>query len=151
MSARYIPSVLILLILGLGHSTAQVPVKIVVRGLENNEGALLLAVFNDQEQFPYEPFLEFKWPKDTVTGHSLATTINLPHPGNYAFSALDDENDNGELDRKFIGFTTEHFGFSNNARPGLFRPPSYFDCLVEIHWEDNTVPIYLQRKNKEDD
>lgn len=127
-----------------GLSRAQVSVALDVSGFDNNKGDLLLAVFNDPSQFPYDPFMEFKWPKDTLNGERMILEISLPITGKYAFSVLDDENSSGDIDKNFIGFPTERFGFSNDARPGWFKPPSYESCIFEIKEEMNVVRIKLQ-------
>jgi uncharacterized protein (DUF2141 family) len=124
---------------------AQVSVKLTVTGFHNNEGRLLLAVFNNLSQFPYEPFLEFAWEKDTVSGSNMIIDFDLPAEGSYAFSVLDDKNSNGEMDKNFIGLPQEHFGFSNNARPVIFSPPEFEDCLVKILPGINDLEIILQR------
>jgi uncharacterized protein (DUF2141 family) len=45
-------------------------------------------------------------------------------PGQYAVSAIHDENDNQKLDKSFVGLPTEGVAFSNNARIS-FGPPKY--------------------------
>jgi uncharacterized protein (DUF2141 family) len=125
--------------------SAQVSVKLTVTGFHNSEGRLLLAVFNDISQFPYEPFMEFGWEKDTVSGSSMVIDFDLPAEGSYAFSVLDDNNANGELDKNFIGLPQEHFGFSNDARPAFFSPPEFEECLVNILPGVNDLKILLQR------
>jgi uncharacterized protein (DUF2141 family) len=67
-------------------------------------------------------------------GHEIATCVASVHahhalcelegvlPGEYAFAFLHDEDDDGALDRNFIGIPEEGFGFSNDARPGLGAP-----------------------------
>ena len=151
---KHIRTIIALLFAGIlinSQLSAQVQVTVVIKGFENNQGDLLMGVFNDPEQFPYEPFLEFAWPKDTISGNSLVADLSLPKPGKYAFSVLDDENASGDMDKNIIGFPKEHFGFSNGARPGFLKPPAYTDCLVEIRREENTVRIYLHRKMKEEE
>jgi len=124
---------------------AQVRVSLTVEGFHSARGKLLLAVFNREEQFPYEPFLDFSWQKDTLAGYSMTVEFSLPGYGVYAFSVLDDENGNGELDKNFIGLPQERFGFSNGAKAGLFGPPDYPECTVEIKQGDNKLNICLQR------
>lgn len=56
-------------------------------------------------------------------GRATCVLEDVP-PGTYAFAYLHDEDDDGGLDRDWIGIPSEGFGFSNNAAPGL-GPPSY--------------------------
>ena len=128
-----------------GKISAQVEVTLIVKGFRNNNGDLLMGVFNDPGQFPYDPFLEFAWPKDTLNGDQMVLTFTLPEKGFYACSVLDDENSSGGMDKNFIGVPKEYFGFTNDARPGLFSPPSYKDCLVEIKESRNKLTIKLKK------
>lgn len=125
--------------------SAQITVTLQVVGFHNNDGDLLLGVFNDESQFPFDPFLEYEWPKDTLTGNTMVVEFSVPEAGNYALSLMDDENSSGDMDKNFIGYPTEHYGFSNDVHPGLFKPPSYKDCLVEISGPGHELIINLQK------
>lgn len=70
--------------------------------------------------------------KDTARVHGrVAVCIfrGVP-PGRYAISAYHDKNDDGSLDRNFIGIPTEDFTFSSGAKAGL-GPPSFEDADFE--------------------
>jgi uncharacterized protein (DUF2141 family) len=56
--------------------------------------------------------------------------MNLP-PGRYALAVYHDMNDNWKLDKNFVGYPKEPFGFSNNYRP-VFSGPNFEDCAFEI-------------------
>lgn len=45
--------------------------------------------------------------------------------GTYALGAFLDTNDNGSLDRNWLGFPTEPYGVSNGARARFLAPPSF--------------------------
>ncbi len=67
----------------------------------------------------------------TVTGKGIERTVmNLP-PGRYALALYHDMNDNWKLDKNFVGYPKEPFGFSNNYRP-IFTGPSFEDCVFEV-------------------
>ncbi len=126
-------------------ASAQITVTLSVVGFHNNNGDLLLGVFNDESQFPFDPFLEYEWPKDTLKGNTMVVEFSVPEPGKYALSLMDDENSSGDMDKNFIGYPTEHYGFSNDIHPGLFKPPSYNSCLVEITGAGQKLIINLQK------
>ena len=46
---------------------------------------------------------------------------NVP-PGTYAMTVIHDENDNGKLDKNFIGMPTEGYGVSNNKTHATSAP-----------------------------
>ena len=59
-----------------------------------------------------------------IHGHHATCILRDVPPGDYAFAFLHDEDDDGALDRDWIGIPSEGYGFSNDASPGL-GPPSY--------------------------
>jgi uncharacterized protein (DUF2141 family) len=62
-------------------------------------------------------------------------------PGKYAIAAFADINQNGKLDRSFIGKPSEPYGFSNDARH-LFGPPDFNEASFEL--KDATVSQSIQ-------
>lgn len=71
-----------------------------------------------------------------------ATVIKLP-AGHYAIALYHDINDNTVLDRNFVGYPKEPFGFSNNYRP-VFRGPSFKECAFEVKADgSSTITIKL--------
>ena len=74
------------------------------------------------------------------------TKILLPDvpPGDYVLMVHHDENNNGKLDKNFIGIPREPVGFSNGYTPK--GPPSYRRALLAINESKNLpVPITLRR------
>lgn len=96
-------------------------VTIEIEGLRSDRGAVRGALFASRDGW-------------TEEGHQIATctararssvvrcVIEDVAPGDYAFAFLHDEDDDGQLDRDWIGIPQEGFGFSNDARPGLGAP-----------------------------
>lgn len=80
-----------------------------------------------------ENYLDF--PKDGTIdfGEMLVIDTENPKiiltlkPGVYALSAFIDTNENGKLDKNFIGIPKEPYCFSNNFTP-LFTAPEFADC-----------------------
>ena len=64
------------------------------------------------------------------TGDRVTLELLLP-AGEYALSVFQDVNDNGKLERNFIGIPKEPAGLSNNLRP-KFGPPKYKDALFTV-------------------
>lgn len=63
-------------------------------------------------------------------GETTVTLKDIP-PGTWAVLAYQDANDNGQLDRNFIGIPSENYGFSRNA-PSRFGPPGFEDAAIEV-------------------
>ncbi len=97
---------------------------------------IYISVFNEND------FLEksIQTKKVSANGNEVFVEFDLP-PGEYAVSTYHDTNDNGELDRYFIGKPKEPYGFSNNVRP--FGPPSFDKCMIEIGESARTIAIEL--------
>ncbi len=64
----------------------------------------------------------------TIEGRRAVCTFHGVPPGVYAISAYHDKNDNGKLDKNFLGLPKEDFTFSSGAK-ARFGPPSFKDAL----------------------
>ncbi|MCD2519270.1 DUF2141 domain-containing protein [Massilia sp. G4R7] len=74
-------------------------------------------------------------------GETVVTVKDVP-PGTWAVLAYQDENENKELDRNFIGIPKENYGFSRNP-VSRFGPPSFEDAAIELRDGANTAAIKL--------
>lgn len=85
------------------------------------KGAIVLQLFDTPNTFAdlRDPAKEFTFPNDGRAVYRLSGIA----PGEYALLAFLDENENGVLDRNFIGIPREPVGFANRYRPK--GPPSY--------------------------
>lgn len=71
-------------------------------------------------------------------------TVSFPGlaPGHYAVMVMHDENDNGTLDKNFIGMPTEGYGFSNN--PDVMRRATFEEARFAVGDDDHTVTIRVR-------
>ncbi len=68
----------------------------------------------------------------TVNDEGLALiTLKDLEPGDYAFVAYYDENDDGKLNRNALGKPKEPYIFSNDVKPKL-RKPTFDETKVEV-------------------
>lgn len=74
-------------------------------------------------------------------GETVVTLKDIPS-GTWAVLAYQDENENRELDRNFIGIPKENYGFSRNP-VSRFGPPSFEDAAIELREGANPVAIKL--------
>jgi uncharacterized protein (DUF2141 family) len=65
-------------------------------------------------------------------------------PGTYALGAYLDENDNGDLDRDFIGYPSEPYAVSNGARIQMLSPPNFDAAKVDYRGGELTVQLQLE-------
>lgn len=104
-----------------GHNTLNIEVV----NLKNNEGFLILGLFDENK-------------KKVVTVKNIIivdrkTNIKIDSlkSGKYVVRFWHDSNKNGKLDTNFIGIPKEEFGNSNNIKPN-FGPPKFEDMIFKI-------------------
>jgi len=99
---------------------------IVVTGLENDDGEVLISVSNSREDYEIDDPAFVSAKVKIEDGQAEYTFEAIPF-GEYAIKLFHDENMDGELDSNFLGIPTEAYGFSNNAS-GTFGPADYDDA-----------------------
>jgi len=115
-----------------------------VDGLRNSIGVVGAAVFKTRDGWPEEMGKTVNhWPTPIAEGARKATAVmeNL-QAGDYGVVAIHDENQNHKLDRNFIGFPKEGFGFANNPHVGL-SAPSFEAAIVHVACPVTEINIHL--------
>jgi len=112
---------------------------IVVTGLENDDGEVLIAVSNSRENYESNDSA-FVGVKVKIENNKAEYKFEELQFGEYAIKLFHDENMNGELDSNFLGVPTEDYGFSNNAR-GTFGPADYDDAKFLFEKTGMTMEI----------
>ena len=105
---------LFLILIPILHATAQSSITVEIVDLENNEGRVIVALLNEQEE-------DYMDTSAVISDNKCTVIFNGVKPGKYAVRFIHDENENEELDTNFIGIPKEGFGFSNDAM-GKFGP-----------------------------
>lgn len=97
-------------------------VEVTIKGIRSKKGKIQIGIFKNQESFEREtPFKTVVVEKKSLFKGTVVYKVNLP-PGVYGFAILDDENNNKEMDKSWLGIPTEGFGFSNYEHSGIFKP-----------------------------
>jgi uncharacterized protein (DUF2141 family) len=112
-----------------------------VKKLPSSKGKLLVGIYSKKEGFRDESKTYRNITIKANEGNMTVVVADLP-PGKYAIAIYHDANENGKLDKNFLGIPTEKYGFSNDAM-GSFGPPDYEDCLVNIT-ENKSITINLK-------
>ncbi len=121
-----------------------------VEDVDADNGILMIGLFTSEETYDAdqgqgEAGREQAYQSVTAEVHDGQADYvfeRLPY-GDYAIKLYHDENNNGELDKNFIGIPSEDYGFSNNPRT-FFGPASYRDALFEFNAPEKTVTIHLK-------
>ncbi|MCA1247109.1 DUF2141 domain-containing protein [Massilia sp. MS-15] len=101
-------------------------------------GTLRVAVCDRERYLKACPYSASVAPQ---AGQTTVTLKDIP-PGTWAVLAYQDENENKQLDRNFIGIPTENYGFSRDA-VGRFGPPEFEEAAIEVRDGTTVAPIAL--------
>lgn len=116
----------IVLLLGATAIAADGPnLRVVATNIQSDEGKLYVWVYDKKDDWLSDRYRTQK--SIAVAGNRSGDriTIELLLPaGEYALSVFQDVDNNGKLERNFIGIPKEPAGLSNNLRP-RFGPPKY--------------------------
>ncbi len=122
-----------------GAATAHT-LTIQIDHISEQSGKLHVAVYADENSYDQGKNAAAAQIKPvTANSHQLVFT-DLP-AGQYAVKLMHDANDNGSLDRNFIGIPSEGYGFSNNA--GEFGPASFAEAAFDVA-ADTQLTIHVR-------
>lgn len=117
---------------------AQRVTEIKVTDIRSAKGKILLNVFKDNASYDDEkPYKKFTFDKKEIINGTLVLHCDL-EPGVYGFTMVDDENDNGKIDKNFIGIPKEGFGFSNFFMEKM-KKPTFDDFKVDLKSQPKIV------------
>lgn len=88
---------------------------------KHNKGKIFMGLFNSDETYMKKRYRSAK--AEVIDNKAVITITNL-ETGTYAYSLFHDVNDNGKMDKNFIGIPKEPYGFSNNLK-GRMGPPAF--------------------------
>jgi uncharacterized protein (DUF2141 family) len=134
--------IFILLVLIISPGFSQI-LLVDISGIRRDKGVIQLSVYRDKETFASEtPFRIYNFPKTKMVDGKIVVSINDLTAGTYGIALIDDENENGKIDRRFF-VPCEGFGFSNYQFKGTCKPS--FDAFAfQFSEEKTTVKIEVQ-------
>lgn len=125
MSKLFIASLLSISSFGFAQNSN---LSVIVSGIKNNTGILTVELYNSKGKFLKT---SYKTVSSTIKSNTATVTfIGIPK-AEYTVMAYHDENNNGKLDKNFIGMPKEAVACSNNAK-GFMGPPKYDDAKFTI-------------------
>ncbi len=98
---------------------------ILITGLDDYKGQLLVALYKSSDEFPGET-PDKGWGTVIRKNEELIRFDHVPY-GRYAIAVIHDQNNDGKLNKNFVGIPVEGYGFSNNAM-GKCGPPTFTDA-----------------------
>lgn len=117
---------------GLAQAAGENNLRVTATNVKTDAGSVYVWVYDKKDDWLSDRYRTQAFVK--VAGHRSGdrVTVELLLPaGEYALSVFQDVNDNGKLERNFIGIPKEPAGLSNNVRP-KFGPPKYQDALFKV-------------------
>jgi uncharacterized protein (DUF2141 family) len=117
--------ILIMTALTAPRTFGQQTLDVQITNVQKNSGKIVVEIYNNESNWLKSPFRKTVLPTDKAT---QTASFEVP-PGKYAISVYQDVNENGELDRTFIGIPKEPVGFGNNYKP--FGKPKFESASIE--------------------
>ncbi len=95
--------------------------NVTVKNINNTKGQIITAIYNKEDGFPKAEDKYKAAKSKPILSNTITTSFtNLP-AGKYAVVSFHDANDNGKLDKNWLGMPTEQYGFSNGATKPDFK------------------------------
>lgn len=130
-----------LLLFAAFRSEAQLKLEVKITNIEAYNGKpMLLGIYRAEDGFPKAGRV-WKNQIKKAAGTELSFIVDLP-PGKYAFAVYHDLNSNNKLDKNWVGYPSEPFGFSRNFIPRL-GAPSFSDCAITLNSAGQVIEIKL--------
>ena len=121
---------------------AKSKIQITITNIKSTDGKIYVGLYKKNQNFPDPKAKDIiaKIVKPKVGFVNL--TIDDLEDSEYAIAIMHDLNDNGKLDKNFLGIPTEPYGFSKNFKPILFAP-TFNDCKFNLNNETKSFTIEL--------
>lgn len=134
--------ILLPLLFTLASSTWAGEIKLSMHGTGAVGKNLYVAVHSVAADFPFNADKAIK--SRVIAKGDLAELLipNIP-AGEYAVAVFADMNDNGVLDKNFVGIPKEPVGFSRDAK-GRFGPPKFADAAFMVG--DGVIALSIELK-----
>jgi len=122
--------------------TRTVEFEIHLYDIHSSGGVMVVAVYDNEEKFLTDESLLKLYVPVLQSGQMRIPVASLPQ-GTYALAIFHDEDDDGELDKNWLGIPKEPIGFSNDAK-GRMGPPRFEDAAfsLSIHHQSIKITLY---------
>ena len=113
---------------------------ITVKGVRDDKGMIRAGIYNTPDTFPKEGKAMARTAVPAKAGSVTLQFTDLP-PGKYAVILYHDENNDGQMDKRFGMIPIEGYGLSNNVKAS--GKPAFDQCAFDIP-ETKTQTIDLK-------
>lgn len=119
------------------------PLNLIIENLGSPTAPVLIGLYGAENEFPSEKDV-LRRLKFVPDGDVLNTFITDLEYGTYAMALFQDMDNDGKIEKNFIGIPKDPYAFSNNVRP-TFKAPLFEDCCFEYSDKENVVEISMIR------
>ncbi len=115
-------------------------IDVEITNILNKNGDVKIGLYNKAEDFSK---IDKVYKEATIKISSKTVKYkftNIPN-GTYAIAIFHDENQNGKIDKNFLGIPKEGYGFSKNIRPSL-RSANFEESKFELN-KSKTLSIEM--------
>jgi len=130
--------------LPVSDKTEKGALEVEITGFKSEAGKAGILVFRGAEGFPEEISKAYTGAGIAIEDGKVSAVFYDVEYGVYAVSVVHDVNENNRLDKGLFGIPVEDYGFSNNAKPGLFGPPSFESASFKFDAEHKTIRIKIR-------
>ncbi len=121
------------------------PIMIVISGFPDNVGRASCGLYNQADGWATDKNV-FRNATAPILGSTATCTFKNVPSGTYGVAFFHDRNMNNKMPKNFLGIPQAGYGFSNDAKPRGFGPPSFTDAsFLHSGSQPTTVNARLQR------
>ena len=113
-------------------------ISVTISGIQEDKGQIRVGLFKNAASFPKQGKQYKGYLIDVKDKKASIKIYNIPK-GTYAIGVMHDVNTNEKLDKNWVGYPIELYGFSNDAR-ATFSAPS-FESASFYHDGKTTMTI----------
>ncbi len=114
-----------------------------VVGAANDRGTMKIAIYGAESTFTRPTDAVFASVESITNGLVVLPVPLKGLPEKIAIAVFHDENNDSKLNTNAIGFPSERYGFSRNAR-GLTGPPTWEQTVIPRPGNDVTVEVFVR-------
>lgn len=114
-------------------------VKVQLKNIKEYKGTAYFNLYSSSN-FPTKG-KQIQQKKVKIKANTAYVTFSVPN-GNYAIAMYHDVNDNNQMDKNWVGYPQEPYGFSKNFKPTISEP-DFDDCKFSVNNSNVNLTINL--------
>ena len=125
------------------NSSSYSTIKVQIDGLKEAKGQICYSLFSRSKGFPDSEDDKFQAECIPIQAPIPMLTIENLDSGTYALAFFHDANEDGKLNRNFLGIPQEGFGFSQDPEVTT-SPPSFGESAVLVIGAETNLQVQMR-------